>query len=756
MNDIIDQLSNNKDWQKLHEVTAKKSTTLDSYHSSWLMLAALKNDITLVKKLIAEQANVNVQCYSDGATPLHCAAQDGYIEMVKIFLAAGAALNARLENGETPLCLAVGGNHPEVVKSLLLAKADPDMTFVDDFTALHLAVINNSSEIVKLLLAAYANPNVKTKQDITPLYYAVANKRPELVRMLLEESDVNPNLATQSVTPLFLAAQEGRQDIVEYLLKHEKTDTSIAFISTPDRLREFAKKRNVVQAMEVFLKEKNVDADGQKEISMKPVEIANIMGHDDIVKMINYRDKNIDSYVNKSAKKLDYKYGRYDENPELADVFLKYHIKEDIFNKCLEISKNCKLKDKLPDVLVNGSDIDHKDIYMVKLPVADPHTYILGHITDSIHSIGDYRGRCVMDSLTRENNGYYVLVKAEPNQPLMINDKLNPDCYILGYGYTWLNEDKDVLVIDSWVSTSAEWDEIFMSMIPAFGKQITDKLNINSILVGADNENMVAVIPEKMAEGDQSNDSLSQCLLYQNPEKISQLKENLYAKWEMLDIKPFAMTFDEFCQFIMIDKVTSIREIQNIENLFFNNQLAILDSVFNNENITALNEKSNLFRRLIFRIMTTLIKYGLFNDTYAKSIADYLNSALKFDTEKLKDNLKYLSWTENQIKELRDHGLLTEEIFEDVIANPAELPLLMNSLKELNQEGLLTKDNAKLLFKGSSYYHSIVEALKLLNQKGLLNEANREALTSDLSCAYSVAKDVVIKNKVGHKSVMRK
>ena len=88
-----------------------------------LMLAALQQQESLVKRLIQRGADIN----RPGWTPLHYAATKGHVGIIRMLLEHHAYIDAESPNGTTPLMMAAMYGTPEAVKTLLEAGADPTL-----------------------------------------------------------------------------------------------------------------------------------------------------------------------------------------------------------------------------------------------------------------------------------------------------------------------------------------------------------------------------------------------------------------------------------------------------------------------------------------------------------------------------------------------------------------------------------------------------------------------------------------------------
>ena len=88
-----------------------------------LMLAALRGQEDLIKRLLAKNAQVN----KSGWTALHYAATGGHAAIAAVLVRAGADLDATSPNGSTPLMMAAMYGNSETVKLLLGAGADASL-----------------------------------------------------------------------------------------------------------------------------------------------------------------------------------------------------------------------------------------------------------------------------------------------------------------------------------------------------------------------------------------------------------------------------------------------------------------------------------------------------------------------------------------------------------------------------------------------------------------------------------------------------
>ncbi|MEP6791356.1 MAG: ankyrin repeat domain-containing protein [Ramlibacter sp.] len=124
-----------------------------------LMLAALKGQLDLVKKLIERGADVN----KTGWTPLHYASTNGHLEVINLLLENHAYIDAESPNGTTPLMMAAQYGPATAVKLLLEAGADPALKNQLGLNAIDFAQKADRKDAAELIAAFRRSQQPKGK-----------------------------------------------------------------------------------------------------------------------------------------------------------------------------------------------------------------------------------------------------------------------------------------------------------------------------------------------------------------------------------------------------------------------------------------------------------------------------------------------------------------------------------------------------------------------------------------------------------------
>lgn len=127
---------------------------LNAQDESPLMYAALNGHLSLAKKLIAKDADVN----KSGWTPLHYASTHGHVEIMRLLLEHNAFVDAESPNGTTPLMMAAQYGNGAAVQLLLDEGAQATQANKQGLSALDFAQRGSRPDAIKLLTRPAVKP----------------------------------------------------------------------------------------------------------------------------------------------------------------------------------------------------------------------------------------------------------------------------------------------------------------------------------------------------------------------------------------------------------------------------------------------------------------------------------------------------------------------------------------------------------------------------------------------------------------------
>ncbi len=177
--------------------------------------AAATGNLQKVTALLKANPDLVFDKNVGGYSPLHVAALNGQMNVVKLLLASNADVNAKGSTGDTPLHFAVAYHHLDVAKVLLMNKADINAKNNRGFTALREAMDWGCSiELLELLISNNADVNTRDNIGFTPLCEAPGTNLAAL--LLANGADINAR--SGGGTPLHWAAHNGQKDLVALLI----------------------------------------------------------------------------------------------------------------------------------------------------------------------------------------------------------------------------------------------------------------------------------------------------------------------------------------------------------------------------------------------------------------------------------------------------------------------------------------------------------------------------------------------------------
>ncbi|KAI1890635.1 hypothetical protein AGOR_G00155690 [Albula goreensis] len=192
---------------------------VDSTGYTPLHHAALNGQSEVVEVLLRNEALTNI-ADQKGCSPLHLAAWKGDQRIVRLLIHQGPShskLNEQNNDNDTALHCAAQYGHAEVVRLLLEELADPATRNNRLETPLDLAALYGRLEVVRLLLAAHPGLLASHAQTHTPLHLAARNGHLSVVEVLLD-AGMDINCKTEKGSALHEAALFGKMDVVHKLL----------------------------------------------------------------------------------------------------------------------------------------------------------------------------------------------------------------------------------------------------------------------------------------------------------------------------------------------------------------------------------------------------------------------------------------------------------------------------------------------------------------------------------------------------------
>lgn len=157
------------------------------------------------------------------ATPLHAAANNGHLDVVKLLLERGADPNMKNDVEDTALQLAAFNGQFSIVVQLINEHADLEAYNKFRLTPLHRATVNGHDDVVNYIIRRGVNINARDVNDWTPLHWAARDRQMMVVKALVDHgADVNIQ-SKLGWTPLTLAFKCGSIEIVTFLLQNGAT-----------------------------------------------------------------------------------------------------------------------------------------------------------------------------------------------------------------------------------------------------------------------------------------------------------------------------------------------------------------------------------------------------------------------------------------------------------------------------------------------------------------------------------------------------
>lgn len=224
-NDIIELLNENGfDCTEFNYLKARFYHEINEYSERVLLSATYSNNIKVIVKCLEKvtPSTIDYSEPSNGKTALIIASQYGHIDAIRLLLSKGANINQQDNDGLSPLQHACQNGYLDIVKLFLSnEKVDPNLKHKFDMTALHWACQKGFPEIVQLLIdTGKVDVNSRDDENWTPLHWAIQNCHDDVLNVLLNTKGIEINVRQKDeMTPLHFAASNGNIDGLKALLK---------------------------------------------------------------------------------------------------------------------------------------------------------------------------------------------------------------------------------------------------------------------------------------------------------------------------------------------------------------------------------------------------------------------------------------------------------------------------------------------------------------------------------------------------------
>lgn len=159
--------------------------------------AAMNGNRDAVRSLLQQHLDVNAP-QGDGTTALHWAVYRDDSEMVRLFLASGANVNAKTRIGSiTPLFMAAKNGNAAIIGLLLNAGVNVNAADTNGTTALMYAAISGNADAARTLLDHGANADARdVTNGQTAMMFAASLGRAAVIKVMAARG-ADPNVVTR-------------------------------------------------------------------------------------------------------------------------------------------------------------------------------------------------------------------------------------------------------------------------------------------------------------------------------------------------------------------------------------------------------------------------------------------------------------------------------------------------------------------------------------------------------------------------------
>ncbi len=298
-----------KHQDKLSEIVNAK----DGCDIAPLHLAAGNGKLDIVKYLINKGASIDVRdCFYQ--TPLYWAAKSGELDMVKYLVNKGASVDIEDSYGWTALYWAVENENFYIAEYLIKEKGiDVSARYSNGKTMLHEAIRFAKLDAVRYLIGKGIDIDIKDGYGDTPLHWAAIRGKIDMVRYFIEQgADVNAK-DNDDLTSLHWAVLYANLKVVRCLVedgsdvdaKDKRGWTPLHLIAKNNRLLWGDDLNEMLGTTEYFI-QKGADVNAKDKDGNTPLHLAAMNGKIDVAKVLLKHNADVNAKNNEGRTALHY------------------------------------------------------------------------------------------------------------------------------------------------------------------------------------------------------------------------------------------------------------------------------------------------------------------------------------------------------------------------------------------------------------------------------------------------------------------
>ncbi|WP_338406633.1 ankyrin repeat domain-containing protein [Wolbachia endosymbiont (group A) of Longitarsus flavicornis] len=345
---------------KVKDFIKKGTNAKGKYNNGWTLMhyAAYEGKLNIVIYLVDKWAILEIK-YNDGRTfscntSLDSASDlvNSYFDTMKCLVGKENSLEIKDNNGRTPLHYAAYNGKLDIVKYFIdEEKIDVSIKDNGDWTPLHWASWNGQLNVAKYLIGKGANlVNIKDKDGKTPLDIADQKGYTDIVEILKQAQSG----LYKKYNELLIAVLENNLSKVEDLVSQGTSlETKDSYGWT---LLHFASIHNYSDMVE-YLINKGVDINAKDQYGKTPLHLTSWLNRLDAMKCLISNDANINAKDNNGKTPLDDSGFNSDAKRVLMQAYL---------DKALLITVEDSDREKIKDLVakdVSGGEFKHGAYY---------------------------------------------------------------------------------------------------------------------------------------------------------------------------------------------------------------------------------------------------------------------------------------------------------------------------------------------------------------------------------------------------------